>query len=252
MFFVCFCLKLYNEGEAVLVESESGDMLWDAEVIGVARQKDGIAYRVKYNGWDSRYDEWVSAPRVVDPSDHNRDVQKEMIEDAINAKKELPALLENLEAASYLQARDRVRGNSFLPDFHRIAYSPPNASSNDRIFATMKAALLAIEAALPVGSVDNTEQGDWSKEFAAQWRSKVLQADGPWDLMRCVFILEESISEEWIRPDLFQLRSGLPGRAKALEEASPSSLAIRLILLDRSLLFDHVDKKKFKPTKSKR
>lgn len=191
----------------------------------------------------------MASYRVVESSVHNKEVQEEMMQESVEGRNGLPSLLENLEAKSFLEAKDRLKGNVMLPDFHRISHVPSNASSNMRTFAAMKAAILAIEAALPVGSVDNTAKGPWRADLAEQWRLKVLQSTGPYDLMRCVLALEESIAEEWIRPDLGHLRTGLPLRAKALEDATPSSLAIRVILLDRSLAYKLVDKKRFKPTK---
>jgi hypothetical protein len=76
-----------------------------------------------------------------------------------------------------------------------------------------------------------------------------LHAKGPWDLMRCVILFEESINEDWVHPDIGNIRSGLPLRMKALEEASPSSLAIRITLLDKSIKYNQVDKKKYKSKK---
>ncbi|KAL3905231.1 MAG: hypothetical protein SGILL_009760, partial [Bacillariaceae sp.] len=241
--------ELFVEGEHVLVESKCETMLWDAEIVGVAKNGKGSAsYRVHYKGWSSRFDEWVSSDRVVEPNTSNKEVQKDMLNDTIK-EKELPPAIQGLAAKAFLRSRDRLKGNLPLPDFHRIAYAPPNASSGRKTFAASKAALLAIEAALPIGSIDNTGKGSWRIDLANQWRLKVLQAEGPWDLMRCVLHLEESVSEEWVRPDLGHLRSGLPLRAKALEEASPSSLAIRIDLLDRSLAYKLVDKKRFKAKK---
>ncbi len=230
-------------------------MLWDAKIVGVARSGESTtktAYRVSYIGWSSRFDDWVEADRVVEPNENNRKVQEEMWDDAMSSRNVLPSTLENLEAKAFLDARDRARGQVQLPDFVQISRTPPMASSNEQILATMKAASLAIEAALPMGCVDNTEKGPWSPKLASQWRLKVLQSEGPWDLMRCVLLLEESISEEWIRPEMGNLRACLPGRMKALEEATPSSLAMRVLLLDRALLYQTVDKKKFKASKSKK
>ena len=70
--------------------------------------------------------------------------------------------------------------------------------------------------------------------------------------MRCVILLEENINDEWIHPDVGNIYTGLPLRMKALEEASPSSLAMRIILLDKSLIYSRVDKKRYKPSKSRR
>jgi len=158
-----------------------------------------------------------------------------------------------MEAISYLHAKDRARGNVPLPDFGRISHVAPNATEDEKIFATMKAAILAIEAALPIGSVNNAEGKDWAPEFSNQWRLMVQQAQGPWNLMRCVILLEDIISEEWIKEQIGHLRSCLPSRWKALDEACPSSLALRIFLLDRGIMYGTVDKRKFKSTsKSKK
>lgn len=237
------------------MESKGEKMLWDAKIVGVAKADETTkktAYRVSYIGWSSRFDDWVEADRVVEPNENNRTVQEEMWNDAMSARDSVPPALEFLEAKSFFNARDRVRGYTLLPNFVQVARTRPHASSNEKIFATMKAASLAIEAALPIGCVDNTEKGPWSPSLASQWRLKVLQSEGPWDLMRCVLLLEESISEEWIRPEMGNLRACLPGRMKALEEATSSSLAMRILLLDRALVYQTVDKKKFKSSKSKK
>lgn len=245
---------LYEEGEEVLVESKDGKILWDANIIGAAKSGEGkvTGYRVTYTGWSSRFDEWVAADRVVEPSDNNRRVQEEMMDEVALSRDGLPASLDAMEAKSYLRSRDRARGSLPLPDFARLAQTGPHDNADDKIFATMKAASLAIEAALPIGSVHNTDNGAWNPEFAKQWRLMVQQAIGPWDLTRCVILLEDTISEEWINPQIGHLRACLPSRWKALDEASPSSLALRIFLLDRGILYDNVDKKRYKPSKSKK
>jgi hypothetical protein len=173
-----------------------------------------------------------------------------MLEELTSSRDGLPSLLDQLEAKKFLLAKDRARGSAPLPDFEKVAHVGPRATSTERFFATAKAALLAIEAALPIGSVNNTESGPWNSEFASQWRLMVLQADGPLNLMRCVILLEDIITEEWIKPQIGHLRSCLPSRWKALEEASASSLAMRISLFDRALMYATVDRKRYKPTKS--
>ena len=67
-----------------------------------------------------------------------------------------------------------------------------------------------------------------------------------------VLLLEESINDDWIHADIGNILTGLPLRMKAVEEASPSSLALRILLLDRSLLYNRVDKKRYKKTSKSR
>jgi hypothetical protein len=75
-------LQRYEEGERVLVESKNGKLLWDAKVLGVSengKQGESLGYRVTYNGWSSRFDEWVAADRVVEPNENNNRVQVSFI-----------------------------------------------------------------------------------------------------------------------------------------------------------------------------
>ena len=174
------------------------------------------------------------------------------MEDLTNSRDGLPSDLDHMEAKNFLRARDRARGTAPLPDFAKVSHVSPSATSNERIFANMKAALLAIEAALPLGSLNHLANGAWRPEFANQWRAMVQRSIGPWGLMRRVILLEDTISEEWIKPNIGHLRACLPNRWKALEEASASSLAMRILLLDRAIMYGTVDKKRYKPPKSKK
>lgn len=175
-----------------------------------------------------------------------------MLEEAATQRDGLPSALNKMEARKHLRAKDRARGNVALPDFANVARVPIGASSNDRTFAIMKAAVLLIEAALPVGAMDTTSKGPWRPDIAKQWRLTVESADGPANLLRCVILLEDVITEEWLKPDVGHLRACLPNRWKALSEASVASLAMRLILLDRGILYETVDKKRFVEPASKK
>lgn len=246
---------MYEEGEEVLVESTSEQVLWDAKVIGVSVQSGDprtIRYRVSYTGWSSRFDEWVTSDRVVEPNSTNRAIQEEMIVDAVAARKSLPDCIVQMEAKSFFRSRDRVRGKVPLPDFSRIAETSSDATAQEKTFARCKASLLAIESALPIGSVDNTSKGLWNPSLASQWRLAVLQSQDAWNLMRCCIVLEDAIDPEWVSEGIALLLSVLPGRWRALLEATPSSLAIRIILLDRGLLYKNVDKSRYKPNKAKK
>lgn len=162
-----------------------------------------------------------------------------------SARHGLPVPLNILAAKDYLNARDRARGSTPLPDFTRIAEVRENSTPSEVTFGLMKAAALAIEAALPVGSVDNSENGVWGSRYARKWRMLVEQAKGAARLMQLVILLEDVISEEWIKPDVGHLRSCLPARWKAIGESSPSALAVRVILLDRSIMYSQIDRKRY-------
>lgn len=167
----------------------------------------------------------------------------------LSSRDGLPGELLELHAGKFLNAKNRVRGDLPLPDLAKILQTNPHSSADDRIFAMAKAAILAVEAALPVGSVNTNSV--WKPEYAHQWRLMVQRATGSWELMRCVILFEDVVTEEWIQPEIGHLRACLPARWKALDEASPSSLAMRVILLDRAVLYGTVDKRRYR-SKSKK
>lgn len=94
----------FEVNENVLVESKSGKLLWDAKVLKVSRTEDDSVngYRVRYTGWSSRFDEWVEADRLVEPSDNNRQVQVSLQQIQFNWKIKTPLFLftENLQFCS--------------------------------------------------------------------------------------------------------------------------------------------------------
>jgi hypothetical protein len=173
-------------------------------------------------------------------------IQEELLEDRAKAPYGLPTELSILYAKDYVYARDRARGLSPLPDFARISH-PGNMKPtlSEKTLAIVKAGLLAIEAALPAGCIDTRATGPWRQKFATQWRLSVVNAEGPAALMQCILLLEDMISEEWFKEDVGYVRSCLPARWKAVLEASPASLAIRLILFDRAIIYSNVDNKRF-------
>lgn len=164
----------------------------------------------------------------------------------------LPAELNFLVAADYLDARERARAKDALPDFARVAHVDSHKSSDAKTLGLMKAALFAIEAALPVGCIDNRESGPWRRRFSEKWKRTVEHADGPALLVRCTVLLEETISPAWIKEEVGHLRSCLPAKWKATGEASPSALALRVILLDRSIMYETIDRKRFSARKRRR
>ena len=164
----------------------------------------------------------------------------------------MPTELNNLVATDFFYARERARGKDPIPDFARIAHVDSCRSSEEKTLGLMKAALFAIEAALPVGSIDNRDSGPWRKPFSKQWKLMVKQADGPELLTRLTIILEDTISPDWIKEDIGHLRTCLPARWKATGEASASALALRVILLDRSIMYDTVDRRKYSSRKRKK
>jgi Bromodomain len=236
----------YQPGEDVLVESKCGRMLWDSKVMAVSYQDTKInGYRIRYKGWSSRFDEWVNPFRVVEPIETNLVIQNEMILELQGNSVLVPDALKKMKAKVYLSRSDRARNKAKISDFVKVASFPPPTSSGELSFALAKAALLIIEAALPIGSIDTSPKGAWRPEVAAEWRKVVENAEGPYTLMACIFYLEEYIDPDWIDPHMTHLLSCLPQRWKAIREANCSSLCLRLAMLDQGVKYDVVDRRKF-------
>ena len=239
----------YNSGEDVLVESKCGKILWDATVVAVSQQEGNnkvSGYFVHYKRWSSRFDEWVEPPRVVEPTENNLQVQEEMLEEMISSLDRVPEPLETMKAKQFLRASDRARGNAAVPNFFDIVATPLSASSGQKALAVAKAALLLVEASLPIGAIDNSKTGVWRPYYAAKWRKMVEKAEGPCALSTCAFLFEESLSPEWIDQHIIHMLSCLPVKWKAIRDANVSNVALRIALLDSGLDYGTVDTTKYK------
>jgi len=231
----------YQVGEEVLVESRCGRMLWNASILAVSHNSvdtDKVnGYRIRYKGWSSRFDEWVTPYRVVEPVDNNLSIQQEMIQDLQNGKLNLPKQLRGMNARRHVNSPDRARGSLRVPDFMDIARITPSSSSLEISLGVGRAGLLLIEAALPDGAVDTS----WGYSLSAAWRNVVQTAAGPSTLMACVFLLEEHIDPEWMDPHMVHLLACLPQRWKAIREATVSSLCLRITMLDQCVQYDAIE-----------
>jgi hypothetical protein len=239
----------YEAGEDVLVESKCGKMLWDAKVVAVSQSKvknKVTGYRIHYKRWSSRFDEWVATSRVVEPNENNLQVQEEWLEDMISASDGVPEPLEQMRAKKFLRAKDRARGTAQVPNLVDIALAHPSASTSEKAFAVAKAGLLLVEAALPIGAIDNSYTGVWRPDYAAKWRKMVEKAEGPCALTTCAFLFEESITPEWIDQHFIHMLSSLPVKWKAIRDATVSNVALRISLLDNGLNYETVDKTRYK------
>jgi len=233
----------YVEGEDVLVESSAGNLLWNATIIAVAKSKKTkkiIGYRVHYKEWSSRFDEWVDVTRVVEPSDNNLIVQQERLEESIGGRLAIPESLKYLQAKTFLEKQNR--DSSALPNFAKIATVRPGATSEEKLLATLRAGILLVEAALPSGSIQSTDDCIWNTSTASCWRSMVTKADNPSSLIICLILLETVISTDWLRPNSEHLLSSLSRPWKAVNEASVSSIALRLWILDSGIKYGLVIK----------
>jgi hypothetical protein len=154
------------------------------------------------------------------------------------AKKEgVPEALSYLIARSYLHSKRRARKSGRFLNLFKAVTMGPETWTEGRAIVNLKYALLTIEAALPQGSVDTSVTGSWNPESSAYWRRMVENCPGLSSLMGCVILLEDAIDKAWFRPQVKHLLDCLPKYWKAINDASVPSIATRIWLLDRAIIY---------------
>mmetsp|Transcript_18552 Transcript_18552/g.27564 ORF Transcript_18552/g.27564 Transcript_18552/m.27564 type:complete len:1268 (-) Transcript_18552:75-3878(-) len=239
--------QTFQRGEDVFVVATGDKLLWDASVVSVDRHGSKIrAYQVQYSGWSARFNQWVSPNRMVPRNNKTTQEQKQLLSAVAESSDELSPTLVAMNGFKYYDStEDRVRVERPM-NLAAVANLPEDASIGDKAFALTKAAILIIEGALPKGSINNLPSGAWNPTFAAGWRNAVKKASGPATLLGCLFLLEESLEPDWIEEQVAHVLSCLPLKWKSIQEASVSTIALRVYLMDQGLKYDVVDKSKFR------
>jgi hypothetical protein len=157
--------------------------------------------------------------------------QKEVLEDLEKKLARTPTALAGMFALQSLQ-QTNWKTSKYLSstDIHEYVNPRPGASHDEKSLLLLKGSILLIEAALPTGAIEY-----WPTHAALLWSNFVKNAQGPESLLKCVLLLEDAISPEYMKPQATQLLSALPRQWRAMGEASVSSVALRVAVLDHSL-----------------
>lgn len=143
----------------------------------------------------------------------------------------------------FLDAKNRARSiPASAPEIYECVHVRQFASHDEKLLGILKGALLLIEAALPLGSIGPSEYGTWNSHTAALWRNLVKNSPGAGSLMKCVLLLEDAISPDWLHPKASYLFSAVTRQWRALSEASLPAIALRVSLLDNGLKYSFVGK----------
>lgn len=153
-------------------------------------------------------------------------------------KRFAPIKLCHLQAKRFLDAPNRAIKYSPLMNFSQIMNGTRVSTIDDETLGLLRCATLIVEAALPLGAVETGSEGSWKPEYSAYWRTMVMNATTPGDLMGCIVVLESVLSKDWIRPNAEHLLSCLPRPWMAINEATASSVALRLWVLDRGIKYE--------------
>ncbi len=148
-----------------------------------------------------------------------------------------PTSLDHLQARKFLDSPNRAVKYSPVFNFTKIMNKLSTSSSDDEMLGLLRCAVLIIEAAIPMGSIDTSDNGPWNPAHAAYWRKLVMNSKTPGCLMGCIIVFESVLSKDWIRPNCEHLLSCLPRPWKAINDATVSSIALRLWVLDRGIKY---------------
>ena len=163
-----------------------------------------------------------------------------MLSELLVQRTSIPDELQNLTAISFLNAPNRA-SHVIMPNISKLSSASPGGSSEENSIALMRTAVLIIEASLPRGSVDTSENGTWKPQIASSWRDMVTKTQSPATLTGYIILLENVILKDWLRPNAQHLLSCLPRPWKAVNEATVSSVALKLFTLDRGIKYDKTD-----------
>jgi hypothetical protein len=171
-------------------------------------------------------------------------LQEEVLQEFSAANDATPPMLEGMFAFKFLNAKKRARSTPVSKtELFESAFTRPSASHDEKLLGLLKGAILLIEAALPRGSVGSSANGSWDPQAAAIWRNLVKDASGPESIMKCVLLLEDAVSPDWMHSQATQLYASLPKQWRAMGNASLPAVALRVSILDRCLKYQLKKKK---------
>ena len=114
---------------------------------------------------------------------------------------------------------------------------------------SVKAALLTLFCALPVGAL-NMSDGDgddglaeasgWGDVLETHWCSAAEDAATPTELMECVLLLEAYLSKAWYLSNTNALVNAMPSPHFAIRCCTLAAVALRIYMLDRILDYSKV------------
>lgn len=238
----------YRIDQRIFVETKPSNILWDARILEIRILDNGEpAYKVRFEKWGPAYDRWISESSIkpnkqIFTDGKSKTRQKFSREKYAEEHTDIiPNCLLSLRAIGYLEAecRESIRENL------KLSFSD---TTTDMEY--IRYALLLVEAALPCGSLEISDD-KWGDDFAVNWREAVIAASDAVALMGCIIMLEYCIKGTWTTTFGNKVLSCLPTRTQALKTASVSQCALRLWLVDRALRYDKFITPEEKANKSK-
>jgi hypothetical protein len=144
-------------------------------------------------------------------------------------------ILSTLQASKFVTAHYRIVGFAFP-----LRTRPSAHHSQESIeLSLLKDAMLQVLAALPQGSLDESDER-WGNNFMFSWKNAISSASDASMLMNCQILLEYGIKNAWLKPAGLKVMGCLPSRSHALRNATIGSVAIRLWMFDQCIRYEKV------------
>jgi hypothetical protein len=226
----------FRVGETALVMCDRGDLIREGKIYDIQKVGDLLYYNIKFAGsrlpellhnWFVEQSLQRKTPSSVLSQQNNYD--RYVKTNVMGA----PACLFSLIALRYTKLSDRA-GVGLGRCRGIITYSDTSTQ-----LGALKSTLLTIEAALPWGCIDDSDDR-WSSSFSEAWRHAVVTASNAGGLMECQLSLEFAIKSGWIKPAGSKLLACLPSRSHCAKYATYGLVAIRAWTLDHILRYDKV------------
>mmetsp|Transcript_5017 Transcript_5017/g.15208 ORF Transcript_5017/g.15208 Transcript_5017/m.15208 type:complete len:775 (-) Transcript_5017:67-2391(-) len=220
----------HRRGEIVFVR-QSG-VLWPAQISSIHLCRQGrVIYQLHHELWNTAFDTWVRDENIVSVTGASIEASEYLYKSRMvfNAAS-CPAAIQHstLTAASFV-------GASF-----RMASSPPDSlfvteSLGD--IARVRAAILLVEAALPLGS----KHGWTDKSFNTR-AYRIEQAATPIELLELVLAIEDELEMNYVHhAQWISMRGCIPNRTYLLQNASCSWVALLLWMLDSVVMYERTE-----------
>lgn len=235
----------FDDGDAVLLLDEARGMLWDVEIVKRrSKTEEDVGYLVRFTGWPESFSKWVSSS-VLYPKDRRNGAQQDMgrRRNLHQLSSKMPDELATLQASKFINKPWRMR--AFAIGSRAISQEYSMANTGEPLHL-LRAALDMVEAALPVGSVDDADDR-WGNEFVLSWRGALAAACDAASLMECQVMLEYGIRTSWLSPFGAKLLTCMPARYQAIRHATYGLVAIRLWALDQAIRYDKVAQEEVVP-----
>lgn len=229
--YICATAKSHHDANGFIFV-RMFQMLWYARIInmGVCHEGNRL-YQICYYKWSDCFDSWVSDEHILFATPACDAAQKYLYDSRmiVNAAHSPGSTLQSLNLVA----------SKFIGMSCRINPQPPAsiffASVTASEIVQIRAAIMIVEAALPIGA-----KVDWSREKTCARIRELEESTTPIELIELVLMLEDELSLSWLDTHWTSIRACIPTRLFLLQHPACSWAALLIWLLDSAIIYEKV------------